>query len=763
MSIIYSEQSIYEREEAMENLKISNKENIINSYSLKPTLPYDIEGVLVEKNGKDIVVEKTIENKHVQYSLRLKEELIENLGEIVEIPKENIVSVKVEEKSTEESEYNKEDHNDVRRAEDIIRELGLAFTEENIRLVEFLIRNGLPISKDSINSYIKSREYLEKIIDKLNPNSFVKLMERGIDIEEENLQKIAESLDEISNEKSFSLKRFLRLERDLSYKEAEEIAKEIYGQKMGKDVYDTIIALHKEKLPITKENINKSLELMSKIHNLKNIRDEVYIEIIKEEKIFNIDNLYKLSKSYTSKTIDINFNAKNFEAFTILGDTSIDSLKEMLMELDIEVNTENINILRAFIVNDMVMDRSDYERIKSMKDTLKELINLLDEGEIARLTKKGVNTLEEDIYKLVEEIKSEENLDLVELSNSRKIEEIKKDLDILGKIKDEDLLLLIKNNEDFTIKSIKEIINTNLFNRTNIEEKTLNKAIYISNIFNSLGEELSSKLVSFTLNKYGSPTLENLFMSKQEINTSGENIVPVDTIEEGSIFQEYIKARNSLTVNIIKESIKESKSLENMPLYELNNYIQRKVNRYRESQRLIEEIKDIRGNEERILPTILKNGLPMTIKEIKEIKSLLDNLNYANNGEDKENSHGLINISNNSSMDMNQEREERPKQDYIEIEKVIDKDLVIQLPVDIDEKNKDLNIIIPDINKGIDKDNMSFYLNLETNKLGSVKIEIKVVGREVQVNINEGNSLRENLNLLAEELNKLGYRLDLDQ
>lgn len=763
MSIIYSEQSIYEREEAMENLKISNKENIINSYSLKPTLPYDIEGVLVEKNGKDIVVEKTIENKHVQYSLRLKEELIENLGEIVEIPKENIVSVKVEEKSTEESEYNKEDHNDVRRAEDIIRELGLAFTEENIRLVEFLIRNGLPISKDSINSYIKSREYLEKIIDKLNPNSFVKLMERGIDIEEENLQKIAESLDEISNEKSFSLKRFLRLERDLSYKEAEEIAKEIYGQKMGKDVYDTIIALHKEKLPITKENINKSLELMSKIHNLKNIRDEVYIEIIKEEKIFNIDNLYKLSKSYTSKTIDINFNAKNFEAFTILGDTSIDSLKEMLMELDIEVNTENINILRAFIVNDMVMDRSDYERIKSMKDTLKELINLLDEGEIARLTKKGVNTLEEDIYKLVEEIKSEENLDLVELSNSRKIEEIKKDLDILGKIKDEDLLLLIKNNEDFTIKSIKEIINTNLFNRTNIEEKTLNKAIYISNIFNSLGEELSSKLVSFTLNKYGSPTLENLFMSKQEINTSGESIVPVDTIEEGSIFQEYIKARNSLTVNIIKESIKESKSLENMPLYELNNYIQRKVNRYRESQRLIEEIKDIRGNEERILPTILKNGLPMTIKEIKEIKSLLDNLNYANNGEDKENSHGLINISNNSSMDMNQEREERPKQDYIEIEKVIDKDLVIQLPVDIDEKNKDLNIIIPDINKGIDKDNMSFYLNLETNKLGSVKIEIKVVGREVQVNINEGNSLRENLNLLAEELNKLGYRLDLDQ
>jgi len=754
---------IYEREESMETLKISSKENIINSYGLRPTLPYDIEGVLVEKEGKDVVVEKTIENKNIQYSLRLKEEIIGNIGDIIEISKENIVAVKVEEKKVEENEYDKDDHNQVRKAEDIIRELGLEFTEDNIRLIEFLLRNGIAITKDSVNSYIKSREYLEKIVDNIDANSFVKLMERGIDIEEESLQKIAETLEEIKNEKSFSLKRLLRLERDLTYKEAEEIAKKIYGQKMGKDVYDTIIALHKAKLPITKENINKSIEIMAKIHNLKTIKDEAYIKIIKEEIIFSIDNLYKLNNSYTKTDIDINLNARDFETFTIVQDTSIDSLKQILVELNIEVNAENINILREFIVNDMVMDRTSYDKIISMKNTLKELISLLDQEEIARLSKKGVNPLEEDIFKLVEEIKKEDNPEPIGVSGHRDIEEIRKDLSILGKIRDQDLLTLIKNNEDFTIKSIKEIIITSMDRALSLEDKTLNKAIYISNIFNSLGEELNSKLVSFTLNKYGSPTLENLYMSKQEINTSGETIVPVDTIDRGSIFEEYIKARNSLTVNIIKESIKESKAIENMPLSQLNDYIQRKVNRYKESERLAEEIKDIRGNEERILPTILKNGLPMTIKEIKEIKSLLDNLNFTRQGEDKQDNEGLINIANNPSMDLNQEMEERAEKEYIEIEKITDKDLVLQLPIEIDEEYKDLNIIIPDINKGIDKDNMSFYLNLETNKLGSVKIEIKVVGREVQVNINEGNSLRENLNLLAEELNKLGYRLDLDQ
>lgn len=750
---------IYEREESMETLKISNKENVINSYGLKPTLPYDIEGVLVEKEGKDVVVEKTIENKNIQYSLRLKEEIIGNIGDIIEISKENIVAVKVEEKKVEENEYDKDDHNQVRKAEDIIRELGLEFTEDNIRLIEFLLRNGIAITKDSVNSYIKSREYLEKIVDNIDANSFVKLMERGIDIEEESLQKIAETLEEIKNEKSFSLKRLLRLERDLTYKEAEEIAKKIYGQKMGKDVYDTIIALHKAKLPITKENINKSIEIMAKIHNLKTIKDEAYIKIIKEEIIFSIDNLYKLNNSYTKTDIDINLNARDFETFTIVQDTSIDSLKQILVELNIEVNAENINILREFIVNDMVMDRTSYDKIISMKNTLKELISLLDQEEIARLSKKGVNPLEEDIFKLVEEIKKEDNPEPIGVSGHRNIEEIRKDLDILGKIRDQDLLTLIKNNEDFTIKSIKEIIITSMDRALSLEDKTLNKAIYISNIFNSLGEELNSKLVSFTLNKYGSPTLENLYMSKQEINTSGETIVPVDTIDRGSIFEEYIKARNSLTVNIIKESIKESKAIENMPLSQLNDYIQRKVNRYKESERLAEEIKDIRGNEERILPTILKNGLPMTIKEIKEIKSLLDNLNFTRQGEDKQDNEGLINIANNPSMDLNQEMEERAEKEYIEIEKITDKDLVLQLPIEIDEEYKDLNIIIPDINKGIDKDNMDFYLNLDTKHLGTVEVEIKVVGKEVQINIKEGSSLRENLNLLEEGLNKLGYKL----
>ena len=59
----------------VEAVNLNRKENIIEAYGIRPTLPYDIEGVLVEAKGKDIKVEKTIEDRKVSYSIRLKEEV----------------------------------------------------------------------------------------------------------------------------------------------------------------------------------------------------------------------------------------------------------------------------------------------------------------------------------------------------------------------------------------------------------------------------------------------------------------------------------------------------------------------------------------------------------------------------------------------------------------------------------------------------------------------------------------------------------------
>lgn len=778
----------------MEMLKINNKDNLINSYGLTPTLPYDIEGKLIEKNGKDIKVEKIIDNKTVKYSLRLKQEIVGELGDNITVEKENIVSAKVEEKEDIAMEEKSS-----RKVSDILMELGLEHTEKNIRMIEFLLKNGIKITKGNVDSYLKSREYLNKIIEELDPNSYIKLMNRGIDLEEENLQKIAEVLDEVKNEKTpLNIRKFLKIDRELTYKEAEEIAEKVYGQKMGKDVYDTIIALHKEKVPITKENIDKVMEVVSKLNNLKSLKPEVYIKIINEDINFNIDNLYILNNSYTVTNMGSNLEGKRFEEFTIIEKTNIENLKKILMELEIEDKMENIMILREFIVKDMTIDIESYDEVISMKEALIELRQLLGTSEIVRLNKKDINLLKEDIFNILDIVKKEDNIEnQKEEIIDKEGEKIIKDLENLGSIKYKDLLYLIKNNKDFNLNSIKEIFEQNTENNINLEYKTLNKTIHISNIFNTLGESLNPNVLAITKTKYDLVTLDNLYNAQKQINDNGEIITPIRKIEENILLEEYIKAKHSLTLNMIKISVKEEKDLEHMELNELNNFIEKKLNRYKEVDRLTKEIKDIKREEDKIIPIIMKNNLPMNLKEIKDINLLLNGeKNIANllkeimdpqnqqyneeikeglkliqenisqsikNGEASFKDHykDMINSLNTSSDSSDFNNDENKKKEYLNtIKKISQKDLIMQLPIKIDNEYKSLNLIIPDINRGLDKNNMDFYISIETDNLGRVGMELNVKGRDIYINIEEeGNALNNNIHILEQLFNERGYTL----
>lgn len=781
----------------MEGMAIDNK-NKINSYQPTPTLFYDIEGVLLENKGRDVKVGKTIGNKLVEYSLRLIEELDREVGENIRIGKEEIVSCKVEEK-----EKPIEDDKDLRKAEDILKELGLEYTEENLRMVEYLINSGIPITKNKVDSYIQSKEYLNKIIEDIDPNSFVKLMDRGIDLEDDNLQNISRALEAIKNEeRPFSIKRFMKLEKDLTYKEAEEISREIYGQKMGKDVYDTIMALNKEKLPITKENIDKITEVMGKLYDLRGLEDEAYIKILDNQEIFNIDNLFKLKNAYTVNNIEGNLIAESFEGFTVVKETTIDSLKEILEGLGIEETMENIWLLREFIVNNMDMDKESYNKVISMKEGLRELRELIDHGEVGKLIYDGIDPIKEDIHQLVEGLKREKTIE--EPMDEEKAKEIIGELELLGKIQDKDLLKLLRQGEDFNLKSIKEIINTNLEKELTIEYKTLDRTNHITNILSTLGSDLNLETISLASRNHNTITLENLYTSHKEVDQGVQSTEQVDKVQQDFIFSEYLKARNNLTTNMVKQSIKDGKVIENMPLNEVNQYVEKKINRYKEAQRMTREIFNIKGNEEKILPIIMKNDLQMTLKEIKDIneflngekglsrtlKSIIDENSgryteefkeeikllqktisgSMRNGEEdvKDAYKELIFLLENSGSSLGEnpegERDGNKGKDYVEIQgKISNKDLLLQFPIDSGGGYEDLNIIIPYMGKTIDKNNMSFSINLETENLGLVHMDLKIVGKEIQIHLKEeGKALEGNMEILKTGLEKLGYRINME-
>ena len=782
----------------MEAVNLHKRQNTIETYGIKPTLPYDIEGVLVETKGKDIKVEKSIEDRKILYSIRLKDEIKAPLGTIVEIDKENILWVKAEEKKTQVREPID--------TEKIIKDLDLGEIEEAKEAIEHLIDHQIPITKENLKSFCMSKKYLKEIVENIDFNSCIKLLDEDLDLKNDSLQKIAKALEKIKeDDKELSFKEVLRLNRKLSYKEAEIIAKEIYGVKMGKDIYDSIIALHKEKIPINKKNIERVKEVIYKLRDLRDYKNEDFIKVLKHGLPLNIETLYKLKHSYNKEELGKNITSSLYEQFTIEGEISLEDILILLRELNIEEDKQNIKLLREFLVNGVEITKENYEAIMGMKANLKELINLLDQESLAKLIDAKIDPLKEQIPSLIEKLREKPNIK--ENSNLDKARDILKEMEDLKIITDKELLQLVKDGEDFKIENLKKIIDTNIQIDKGINGKTTEKIINISKIFNTLGD-LSSETISLAVKRQDTINLNNLYDSHMELAAIKETVVePIGKAEENHIRQEYLNAKSNTTLNLIKMSIKEGIEIEHIALDELNQYIDKKVNKYREIQRIVDETKYLKGKEESLIPIVMKNGLNMSLDKINNIDfilnrgggignifhSFLKELYYSedkgikeeieileNNikkfttslkeGRDrvkeeyKDILDGFTELNNSfNSNGRNKDQNLQQIEEYINLQNRLSKDdLILQLPIKMREGYSNINLIVPNIKKGIDKDNMIFYLNIDTENLGKVRFNLKVKGDRVTIDFYTDKEERvlENIHMLKDGLNKFGYNLE---
>lgn len=713
----------------MEAINFKMAESIIDAYQVKPSLNYDIEGKLVEKDGKKIGIEKQIDGKKVCYSLRLKKEVEGEIGQNIKINSEDILSYEIS-KPEEESNF---------KMDDIIDNLGLESSEEAKEAIKYLIENDIEISKDNIDSYLNSKKYLKEIINDIDIDSIIKLLDMDIDIMKEPLHKIAEALSQVKKEGNFSFRNILKLCRKLNYKEAEIIAKDIYGRKMGKDVYDAIIALHRENIKINKENIERVLEVINKLYDLKDSKSNVFVQALNENIDVTIEELYRIKHSYKMDRIDMNVNSSNYEEFTVVSESNYEDVVEKLNEINIDVNVENITLAREFLLNEVELTYSNFNKVLDMKNTLKDLIELLDKESIAMLIKEGIDPVKEDIFKLVEDIKEhkDKSIDF----NSLSMDDILKNIEEIKEVTDKELLFLIKSGQDFKLENLKNIIDTQISLADGLTKQTLDKAINISNMFNTLGN-LDNNTISLTLKRYSYITLNNLYESCLKLaDKETVKITPIDEVRENLIRQEYLNIKKNTTINLIKESIKDGVSIEDMSLEELNKYISRKNNKYKEAADILKDIESIKGKEEASVLVNLKRNLNMNLKEIKNAREYLQFT---------------------PSFDTNSGNKDREDSDnFTSKYKISRDDVVLKIPVTLGSEFSNINLIIPSMKKGIDKDNMKFFLTMTTEKLGHMDFSLKVQKRKIylECTATDKAKIMDNIAYLKERFNSIGYEL----
>ncbi|SHH21096.1 DUF6240 domain-containing protein [Tepidibacter thalassicus] len=555
---------------------------------------FKIRGTLIENNEDEVKIDVG-DNKVIE--AKLKEKIDAKVGDTVVIDKKNIISSKIVDTSREI----KVDKDEIVKYSDILKKLDVEVNEENLNAVKALNIHGIKLTRENIMSFVYSKNYLDEIIGNLDYDSAVKLLDRNVDIENDSLQKISSVLDEIKNEKEgFSFLNIFKKKKELTTDEAEQIAEKIYGSKMGKDITDIIKVLYKRNVSITKKNIERVNDIFYKLDKLSDIKDETFIDTVKNKVDVTIDNLYKIKSFIKKGVVQVvdkvsDISTKAYEKFlpkvnrVTEKDLKLleEDIKSLLKDMDINVD-ENITLAKKFIKNGLEVTKENIQNIKEMKEALNYIIKNLDCDKVAVLIKSKIDVEKVDIRELANEIKNIENIKIEVNTEDKEVEDILKKIDTLKKVSEKDLLTLLKKNIDFKISKIEKVI-------LKTEQKTIsniNDIIYepkhVEQNRNILNGKIQSILEnSNTLQKSENKYLVEILKNNKEviINSTNENMLNNEQNQNSDLLNSSISSINKLT-------------------------------------KIFSEIKNLDFN---IISFQIKNKIPMTLNNIHNSYLLLNN------------------------------------------------------------------------------------------------------------------------------------------
>ena len=529
----------------VDNIAQNKYSNVVDSYTAL-NVSSNIRGELIEKNDKNIKID--IGNSKA-LEIELREDVEIKKGETVLIDRRNIVKSKV---INLENEL-KVENGDLESYSDVLESLDIAINEENIKVMKRLDNYGIDMTKENFETYRLAKNSLEEISVSLDYESAIRLIEKDVDVENESIQKLSELISELEEEKEgFNILNMFK-KKELTTEDAEEIAKEIYGNKMGKDIIDIIKSLHKKKVNITKKNIEKINDVFYKLDNLKDIEDKTFINTIKNKLDINIDNLYKVKRyvkdeniveevSLEAKLVDTNraIRIKDYEVpsqdkIKITNGELVrleEDIKDLMINLELEPSKENIKLSKEFIKRNMDVTKENITSIDDMKKALEVIIKNLDRETAAQLVKNNVDIETMDIREVAEKIelfKNPERVMIPSVSPEVKLEDQDIQLTQAEKPVIIDEIRTLKENIIKSIETVEEKISVgekvpNLLPEVELQNETpLVKEILNVEEIKELKQEVAKEIDNVEKKVYESIKLEN-----QEVQITEETTVKQD-------------------------------------------------------------------------------------------------------------------------------------------------------------------------------------------------------------------------------------------
>ena len=671
--------------------------NVINSYMKTPSNS-KIKGTLLEINENRI---KLSIGDQKALDITLNKPLKAEIGDTVVIDRKDIVKsqmVNVVETQSIKNSQSKYDY--------ILSSLGIPKKEESIWAVKTLDNHGVDITKENILSFMSAKEQLGSISEKLDYDTVIKLKDKDVDFEKESLPKVLQEMQNVQGEKRpFSLLRFLGIKKDMSTEEAEKIAYNLYGSKMGKDITDIIKALDKAGLEPTKEKIEEINTIFSKLNNIENIEDKTIIDSLKNKIDTSIDNLYKLKNAVVRGAIHAEeklgqLASKVYGAYSgavsSVTERDLSQIEEdirgRLEELGIKATEELVKLSKDVIARGLDLTKENLEKIMAVKGAIAELGSNLDYEKTALLMASGVIVEKVDVAELVNMVgvaegSAEEGISLG--LNRLEILELIENIDI------KTLALHMKLSLPTTLESLN--ISQSLLDGDITVEEWINTLSSLDGVGDILSKTDESDLIAILDRLANNETGELDIAAQTYLRSNGDKLGPI--MDEGyrsemakALLQNGITLNNinmqeiymtkksldrvsdNLTSDVLQIATEEGTAVEKLSLSRLADmaaslnedklkknegtegtlrntvHVAEAVDKMKDMVDALKQISPERRDS--IISLLMKNAMPLTLKEVRNLSFFLSNerqigqqLDEILDLIDKNNNHEVIKLS----------------------------------------------------------------------------------------------------------------------
>ncbi|SDY60824.1 DUF6240 domain-containing protein [Tindallia californiensis] len=531
----------------------------------KPQTPQTITGELMKKNGREVQV-RISDSRIVKAMLR--QEIQEKPGEMVSIDRKNIEEMEVK-KAANKQMAETEGQKGKEETDKVLERFQIKANQESREALETLQNHGVEITRGNIMTFMTSKQLLSKVMEDFNPQKALALIEKNIDLDRSSLQELAQLLKETPEKaENFSFLKWLGLKKEMTTEEAEKVARKLYGSKMGKDVTDTIKALDRMGMNVTKSRIDSVQQIMDKVYALRELREEILLEPLKGKMEPTLDTLYKLNKGLATGGLPkaseegekqmTSYHRQHPSSLAVTSASTLSAADLERMEEDIarqlraeglEVNEERMVTAKSFLKNNVPVTAENIQRMEALKEAVKTVTDKLDPEKVAAMQKAGINAEKTDVTEIARWLQEYENRSdekngetsrstdsesrtgeepLQKMNGKEKeaiLKKLEQQMEKLGKLDEKQLLKLVRQGGDLKLSHLAPIAEkVTITNLSQADQQVLKMAELLGRL-----NDFSLEAAAHHQRQQAPMTLESLVQSQQLVADHPEKALPPES------------------------------------------------------------------------------------------------------------------------------------------------------------------------------------------------------------------------------------------